>query len=66
MTKEQSSFCRKLSDASKKILSARQKMIFKFGKLLSADLLLLQYISKGLLEKGVCVGMCRCVRYSKG
>ncbi|CAH2821515.1 hypothetical protein NBA98_00555 [Salmonella sp. NW1200] len=47
MTKEQSSFCRKLSDASKKILSARQKMIFKFGKLLSADLLLLQYISMG-------------------
>lgn len=52
MTKEQSSFCRKLSDASKKILTARQKMIFKFGKLLSADLLLLQYISMGAAREG--------------
>ncbi len=33
MTKEQRSFCKKLTDESKKIISKRAKQIFKFGKL---------------------------------
>ncbi|HHA3404839.1 TPA: RHS repeat-associated core domain-containing protein, partial [Salmonella enterica subsp. salamae serovar 1,4,12,[27]:b:[e,n,x]] len=34
MSKEQKSFCKKLTDEAKKILSERQKQIFKYGKLL--------------------------------
>ncbi|EGT3575814.1 RHS repeat protein, partial [Citrobacter amalonaticus] len=32
MSKEQNSFCKKLTDESKKILSKRQSQVFKFGK----------------------------------
>ena len=34
MSKEQNSFCKKLTDEAKKILSERQKQVFKYGKLL--------------------------------
>ncbi|ASG52832.1 MAG TPA: RHS repeat protein [Salmonella bongori] len=34
MSKEQKYFCKKLTDEAKKILSERQKQIFKYGKLL--------------------------------
>lgn len=56
MTKEQNSFCKRLSDASKKVISTRQKQIFKFGRLLSEEFFLLQYISLGATREGCLQG----------